>query len=157
MLRFFFFSCAHSYYPKGEMDMAMKSIGKNLPKALLFGTLAGLGITLLLAAITATMISMEKIGESAGNLLSMVTILAGSVAASLITAGKADNMQAIHALIGGLCYYLSLLCTGALLFDGVGQGVLPTAMVVFAGSISVALLQMRGKTKAHYKPPKFKI
>lgn len=136
--------------------MAMKSIGKQLPKALLLGTLAGIGITLLLAAITATMISMEKIGESAGNLLGMVTILAGSVAASMITAAKADNMQAIHALIGGLCYYLSLLSAGAMLFNGVGQGIFPTTMVVLAGSISVALLQMRGNTKSHYKPPKFK-
>ncbi len=97
-------------------------------------------ITILGAALCASLISQEVIGPEKTGLVSTV-ILVLSAAAGAITAMRLiGRLRMQMCLAAGGCYYLLLLSMTALFFEGQYEGLLPTAIAVLAGSGAVAIL-----------------
>lgn len=116
------------------------------------GVLAGLGwsagVTLLLAAASAWMISRERINmESMGYVSAGVLILAGGGGAWL--AAKLTGRKRMQVcMLTSAAYLLVLTAIGVLCFDGTGAGVGMTALTVL-GSGCAAGLAGSGKEKTH--------
>ncbi len=124
---------------------------------LALGLLLGMLVTLVGAAITASLIGGQKIQADATGYAAMFTILLASATAALIVSAKAQGLRIVMCLVGGGVYFLGLLCCGAALFDGVRGGVFPSFAVIVCGSMLVWLLGVKGGRKQKYKVPKMRI
>ena len=125
--------------------------------ALALGLLLGMLVTLTGAAVTAFLISAQKIPVDGIGDAAMLTILLASATAALIVSAKAQGLRIVMCLAGGGVYFLGLLCCGAVLFDGVRGGVFPSFAVTMCGSILIWLLGVKGGRKQKYKVPKMRI
>ena len=137
--------------------MVRKEGSAKIPAAAGLGLLLGMIITLIGALITAWLIQAQKIGEDTVGLAAMVIILLGASASTAVTAGKGSSARFLMCLAGGGIYFLGLLCCGAMLFEGVKAGVVPTACVAAAGSMLVYLLGTKRGRRTNYKVPKVRI
>lgn len=137
--------------------MSRKEGAAKIPAALALGLTVGMVITVIGAVITASLIQAQTVGDDAAGIAAMVTILFGAAGASLAAAGKVPQMRFAMCLAGGGIYLLGLLCSAAILFDGVKTGVVPSVAVILAGSLAVCLLGMKGSRRPKYKVPKLRM
>ena len=128
----------------------------SMPAGLGIGLLVALVITIAGAAITAWLISSEKIGEGSSGYAVMVilALAAGLGALSAVYLIKKQRLQV--CMLSGVCYYLSLLAMTALLFGGQYQGMGVSAIVILGICALIAFLptkngQIKGKRKKLYR------
>ncbi len=129
--------------------MAGKRKGEKLaglPVSIGMGTLVSVVITLLGAALTAYLVSTEKIGEGSMEMGAwIVTALASILGAwTAVAMVKKGRMQT--AALTGLAYFLVLLSMTALFFGGQYHGIGVSALIVFLCVGATGLLSARTKT-----------
>lgn len=119
----------------------------------------GLGVsvvcTLVIAAVLALLISSGKLAPAAMSVGVMALLMLSSVIGAMVSAGKVKSKRLIVCMATALCYFAVLLCTTALLFDGMYQGVPVTALVVMGGGLIAGLLPAgQGSGANHHKRKK---
>ena len=112
-------------------------------------------VTLLGAGITAALVSGQQLSTQAIGYGGMLTILLASFAAAMVMKGKAGE-RFYMPLLGSGIYFLCLLCCGALFFDGITGGLMPTLAVVSVGAGVPLLLGSKMGKRQKYKVPKLK-
>ena len=135
------------------MSTNQKVTGKasSLPVGITLGVLIALIVTLIGSAVTAWLIVGEKIGEgSVGYCSAFITLLA-SVLGSEISWLRTKRLRLQVCLITGAAYYLLLLAVTAVFFGGIYLGMGMTAITVFCGCGSIALLGVRGGKRIKFK------
>ncbi len=118
--------------------------GSKIPAGLVMGLGLSFGITLLGAALIAWMVLKEWIRESSMGLAVLGVQVAASAAGAWLAMTKVKQRKLQVCMLTGLAYYLLLLATAALFFDGIYQGMGTSAIAVLAGSVAVALVGARG-------------
>ena len=127
----------------------------SMPMGLALAAFISLTVTLAGAAVFASLISKEALGEESIGYCAMVLILAASLLGAAVAVGKIKRRRVYVCLLSGGIYYGILLAMTALFFGGQYQGMGVTAPLVLAGSGLVALLGLRGEKGA--KPRRRKI
>lgn len=114
------------------------------------GALISLAVTLTGSAILSSLILAEKVGEGSiavgSVVIQLLAAIIGSWCATMIS--KQQRLQT--ALLSGVGYYLLLLATTAMLFDGQYKGVGITALVIFAGCCFVLLISGKNSSKRRW-------
>lgn len=115
----------------------------------------GCGITMILtllgAGVVAKLIAEEILQETAIGYGAMATILLASICGSMIAVNKVKKRKLQVSLMVGAGYFLLLLAMTALFFGGQYQGMGVTALLVFAGSGTVILLETREKKSSKFR------
>ena len=127
------------YRKKNTMGTAM-----GIPVGLALALVASLVVTLAGAALTALLVSSEKIGEGAIGYAAMMILALASVLGAWVAVLLIKRLRLQVAMLFGGCYYLMLLAMTALLFGGQYQGMGTTAIIVLAGSALIAFLPAKG-------------
>lgn len=124
-----------------------------IPSGIALGLLVSLAVTLLGAALTAYLVSAEKIGENGIGYSAMIILALGSAAGAWLSMSKIKRLRMQICLLTGICYYLLLLAMTALFFGGQYEGMGVTALAVLGGCGAVAILGARGEKrgKARYR------
>lgn len=130
------------------VNQKVTGTASGIPAGLALGTLAGLGITLLGAALTAWLILRGRIPEDWAGYCAMVILLASSAAGAAVAIGRTKRLRAQMGLATGALYYGCLLAMTALFFGGRYQGMGVTALMVLCGSMLVILLGPGGQNRA---------
>jgi hypothetical protein len=138
------------------MDMADQRSVKKMVMRLLVALILSLMVTAFVAGIGSYLIATEGLAESGESLICVIALLLSSVAASVVMVSGGNGTRILLCLAGSGVYYGGLLCCGALVFDGVKQGMGIHALVVAFGAIVVWLLGLRGGKKRPYKVPKIR-
>lgn len=112
----------------------------SVPAGVSAGILLSLAVTVAGAAVCASLISSERIGQDAMEACSVVTVITASVIGALVTAFTVKRMWLQMCLLFGGCYYLLLLGITALLFNGSYTGLGTTALSVLIGTGMVAAM-----------------
>lgn len=111
-----------------------------LPAGVVLGLMLSLGVTLAGAAVTAWLLSAERIGEGGTGYCALVILVLSSALGAWLAMARIRRLRMQVCLLTGLCYYLLLLAMTALLFGGQYEGMGITALAVLGGSGSVAVL-----------------
>lgn len=119
-----------------NVNKMFKGIGVSL--------LASILVTIIGAAVGAWLLSTEKIAMENARFIAVVILLLSSMLGALLAISVIKEKRVPVCLISGTVYILSMLAITALFFDGRYSGVGESAMVVFAGVFSVALLGLKG-------------
>jgi putative membrane protein (TIGR04086 family) len=137
--------------------MMLKKRGRTsgIPAGIFAGLITALLITILLAAVTAVLIAGEKIGEDKALFGSAASLLLGAAFGGICAANVAGDRKMIVCLIHGAVYYVTLLCMTAMFFEGRYENIWITGLLILGASISVGLLDMRGR-KRTFKPYKIR-
>ena len=135
----------------------VKGTALSMPMGLALALAVSLVLTLVLAGLTACLALEGKIAESAIGYGAMGTVLVSSVVGALIAAARIKRRRLMTCLVSGGCYYLALLSITALFFGGQYQGMGVTALLVFAGAGSVALLGLKGERGGVKKSRKYRV
>lgn len=127
------------------MVVNRKVTGKavSMPLGLGIGLAVCIALTLIGAAISASLILNERIGEGAIGYCAIVTLLLSSAAGSWLSAVLVKRRWMIVCMAVGGVYFLTLLGITALFFGGQYQGIGVTALMILGGSGSVGLLGLR--------------
>ncbi len=125
--------------------------------ALVQALMLSIGASVLIAMLTAWLVCQNVIAEYATDYGAMLALLIGSIVSSAVLAGKGKGMR-LWLCIGGAVLYLLVMALGSvLLFDGVTDGFLATAAVVFAGSMVANLLRFRRNKQPKFRVPRSRI
>ena len=108
-------------------------------------------LTLLGSGVVAKMIAEEILQETAIGYGAMVILLLSSILGSAIAVNKVKKRKLQVSLAVGAGYFLLLLAMTALFFGGQYQGMWVTALLVFAGSGTVTLLETREKKSVKFR------
>ncbi len=123
--------------------------GKGRPLPLPVGIAVGIGVALFIAvlgaAISAWMISGERLGENAGDILSPVIHLLSAGIGAIIASYLTKEKLLFAALGSGLGYIVLLLSATALVFGGQYSGVLTGTLMALLGCSAVILFSLKGK------------
>lgn len=122
------------------MVSTRKTNAATIPVALGFGLLLSIGVTLALAACSAYLIFAETITEGSMNFCSMITLGVSAAAGAWLAAAKVKSKRMQICLLLGLCYYLLLLSMTALFLGGEYASLASSALAVFLGCGSVAII-----------------
>ena len=125
------------------MGKTQKYTGRavSLPVGLSMGTSISVLITGLIIAISAHLISTQKIAQEHIGYCAVFALLAGSILGALVASGKVKHRLMVVCILNGMAFYSVLLMVTALFFGGRYQGVGVTLVVVFLGSVAAALIQ----------------
>ncbi|MBQ9839106.1 MAG: TIGR04086 family membrane protein [Oscillospiraceae bacterium] len=99
-------------------------------------------LTLLLSGLIAWLVLQERIGESAIGYGAMVVLLLSSFVCGVLASAMVKHRRMVVCLLSGLTYFLCLLACTALFFGGRYQGLGVTALLILAGSVSAALIDL---------------
>lgn len=138
------------------MVLNQKPTGRalSMPGGLLVGAVWSMGITLLLAALTAKLVDSGVVAESAIGYCVMVTLIAASLIGSLAAHRMIKRQRMIVCMVSGGIFYALLLSITALFFGGQYTGMGVTALLVLAGSGTAALAGLgegRGGKRRKFK------
>ena len=117
----------------------------SMPAGLATGLTIGLATTLILSAILAKLVSIEKVKWGSVGYGIMIILLITSAIDSKATCFMIKRRKLIGCLLAGLLYWLSLIMITALFFGGQYDGMGVTGVIVFCGSAIVCLLESRGE------------
>ena len=116
--------------------------------AMLYAIGFGALVTLLVAAVTATLIAMEKIGFNADGIGALIAIVLGAMVCAAVAVGKVHKNRLVACIVSGAGFVLLMICMAAVFFDGVSAGIGATVIAVLGAVVSVYLLGMnKGKNK----------
>lgn len=116
----------------------------SMPASFAIGICISLGITLILSAILAKLISIEKIEWERVGYWIMAILLAASAIGAKATCLMIKRRKAISCLIAGALYWLGLLIIAALFYGGQYTGIGVSGMIILCGCAVVCLLELRG-------------
>lgn len=119
-----------------------------LTKGIGIGLASSIMCTIIGTAVSAWFLSTEKIGEGGIRYITAVLLLLSSSLGALVSWKIVKQRRLPVCLIAGSIYFLALLAINALFFNGAYSGVGESALVVFAGALSVAILGLTGSKKA---------
>ena len=119
---------------------------KLMPKGMIIGLSASISTTILGSCIGAWLLHSERIAEENLGYITLLILLLSSVTGGLLTIQTVKTKRLLSCLVFGGIYLLSLLALTALFWGGSYSGVGESALVVFSGVLSVALIGAKGKT-----------
>ena len=122
--------------------MKMRASGKamGIPAGIAIGTLISLIISLGGAAVSAWLVSAEKIGDSSIGYAAMLVVALAAAVGAWFSATAIQRLRLQMCLLSGLCYFLTLLGITALFFGGQYQGIGGIAVVILCGCAVIAFL-----------------
>lgn len=123
------------------MSKAQKGTqSKSIPIGIGIGTGVSIASTLAAAAVLALLIASNKLAPTAMRYGVMVLLMVSSIIGAMVSNAKVKSKRIVVSMVTALCYFVTLLCITALLFDGMYQGVPATAMVIMGGGLIAGLL-----------------
>ena len=131
-----------------KKKLPVGSVG--IPGGLAIGAVVSVIITLCGAAIIASMLASEKIGEGTMKYLAALTHGLASIAGAWLSYGLIRKMRLQVCLLSAACYFLILLGMTALFFNGQYMGVGVSALVILAGSALVAFFPTNNTRKRKF-------
>lgn len=138
--------------------MKMKTSGKavGIPFGLTLGTLTSLVVSVLGAAISAWLISSEKIGQGGIGYAAIIILVLAAISGAMVSTMLTKRLRLQVCMLSGVIYYLVLLGITALFFGGQYQGMVASAVVILVGCAIVAFLpaksgQYKMKRKKAYR------
>jgi len=120
---------------KRERRIKQRSLGV----ALFNGTAWSLGITILGAAVMASLILKGTLQDTAIGYAAMAILLLASFAGSMFTVRRAGKKLAVSAMMSGAIYYGILALMNVIVYKGGFEGMGVTALVI-AGGAGVTIL-----------------
>lgn len=145
---------------KGAVDMAVskkvRGTASAMPMGILLGTMTGAAMLGIASLILAWLIHSGKVRVSTMGYISMGILLITAAAGSLLAILRVKRRKILVGLLTGGSLYAVLLGTNALFFGGHYQGMLTTALMIFVGSLTPAVLGMRGEVSSHKRAKKIK-
>lgn len=115
----------------------------SITKTIVIGLLIGWLVTITVGVVMATIISSFGGNEK----MLGPTSVAGTILASMITAwiitGAFDKNKLLFSLLGGVLYFVSLMCINIIFYDGNYEGVIYSLCMILGSSTAVGLLFTR--------------
>lgn len=119
-----------------------------MPAGLALGGLVSLAVTIAGSILAANLVLKEMISADSIGYCSMVILLLSSMLGSAAAVKRIKHRRLYVCGLSAIIYYTTLLGVTALFFGGQYQGMGVTALVVLAGSGTVALLGAK-QEKSH--------
>lgn len=145
----YFFCCTEYNEWKGDEAMTHSRIrtGRSLsmPAGFAIGTCISLGITLILSAFLAKLVSMERIEWERIGYGIMAILLVTSIIGAKSTCMMIKRQKLMSCLVSGILYWLGLLLITALFFGGQYSGVGVMGLIILCGSTVVCLWELKGE------------
>jgi putative membrane protein (TIGR04086 family) len=137
-----------------KMKMSGKTIG--IPAGIAIGTLISLVISIAGAAVSAWLVSSEKIGEGGTMYAAMIIVALAAAMGAWFSTSMIKRLRLQMCMLSGTCYFLALLAMTALFFEGQYQGIGTIAVVILCGCAVIAFLptkngQFKRKRKKGYR------
>lgn len=110
----------------------------SMPAGLLAGGICALTGTVVLSAILAKLVDMERITQDKIGYGIMVLLLVCAFLGANVACGRIKRQYLIVSAISAGIYFTVLICITALFFGGQYNGVGVTAMLVLCGSLLAA-------------------
>lgn len=128
------------------MVVNRKVTGKaaSMPAGLALGGAVSLGLTLILAAVIAKLVSAEKLPEENIGYGVMALLFVSSAVGAIVANNRIKRQKLLVSAIAGVVYLGILLSITALFFGGQYEAVGVTALLVMGGSLVTALLGWNG-------------
>ncbi len=126
----------------------------SLPLALVHGLAASVTVTLILSAVTATLVAAELVGEGFCATAAVVTMLLSAFVGTICARAKTDGNRTLVCLLAGVCYFVALVCCNAMLFGGHYQGVVPALLAVLGIGLVCALGKPHRKKRKYARAPR---
>ena len=125
--------------------MKLKKTGKTIgiPAGIAIGTLISLVVSIIGAAVSAWLVSSEKIGEGGIGYASLIIVALATVGGAWFSVSMIKRLRLQMCMLSGACYFLCLLGMTALFFGGQYQGIGSVAIAVICGCGIVALAPMK--------------
>ena len=138
------------------MVVNRKVTGKasSVPAGLALGGAVSLGITLILAAVIAKMVSDEKLAEENIGYGVMVLLFTASAAGAAVANRRIKRQKLLVSALSGVLYLGILLSITDLFFGGQYEAVGVSALLVMSGSLVTALLSGSGNRGAKRRKTK---
>ena len=120
----------------------MKQIFNNkaIAAAALIGGALGVLFSILCALLLTWLISSERLGQGGVDTGSLVILLVGSAAASVVSTLLFREKRLLVCVLSAVCFALIMLAMTAVFFGGQYSGLLPSGLVILAGSGCVCIL-----------------
>ena len=122
-----------------------------LAKGVGIGAVVSIMTTILGSAICAWLLASETIGESSIGYITVTLLLLSSIVGAFTAVCTIKRNRVPVCIISGGIYLLSLLTINALFFQSTYSGVGESALMVFAGVLSVAILGLKSGKKHKIK------
>lgn len=123
----------------------------SMPGGLALSGAVSMGITLLLAIVTAKLVDMGTLPEGGIGYAALGILMLSSAVGALTAVARIKRQRLAVCLGSGLIYYILLLSLTALFFGGQYTGMGVTALAVAGGCGSVILLGM-GEGRRRKRP-----
>ena len=122
-----------------------KAMGRalSMPASFAIGVCISLGLTLMLSAILAKLISTEKVEWERVGYWIMAILLTASAIGTKATCLMAKRRKAICCLFAGALYWLGLLIIAALFYGGQYTGIGVSGIIILCGCTAVCLLELK--------------
>jgi putative membrane protein (TIGR04086 family) len=149
----------HKDRKEGGVIMMRKKNGiAGIPAGIGIGSLVSIMITLIGAAVTAVLITGERIGEQQIVYGSAAALLLGAFIGGLLASSIAGEKRMIVSIGCGIVFFVLLLCVTALVFDGFFENIWTTALLIIGTSAAAGLVGLRRKpTSRTFKKRRVKI
>lgn len=115
-----------------------------IPGGLAVGTAVSMTMTLVFSAVLAKLLQNGILRQDQTGYGVMVLLLTVSFLGAAIAQGKVKHRRMMVCMLEGIAYFAMLLCVTALFFGGQYSGMGVSALVVFAGAGTAALMCGRG-------------
>lgn len=129
------------------MGTARSGKSVSVPMGLGLSLAMNVVITTVSAVVIAVMVEQGKIAWEAVGYWIMFTILTSSFVGTRVAISSIKTQAFMVAIMSGTVFWVCLLCMTALFFGGNYSSVFETALLIFGGSITAALIKSpNGKT-----------
>lgn len=115
----------------------------SMPGGLALGGVFSMGLTILLAAVTAKLVDENLLLEQSVGYAALLILMLSSGVGSAVAAAKIKRQRLVVCVASGVIYYGLLLAMTALFFGGQYTGMGVTALAVAGGTGAVSLVGMR--------------
>ena len=119
-----------------------------IPAGIAIGTLISLVVSIIGAAVSAWLVSSEKMGEGGIGYAALVVVALAAVSGAWFSTSMIRRLRLQMCLLSGGCYFLCLLAMTALFFEGQYRGIGSVLIAILCGCGIVALAP---RTKSQYK------
>ena len=113
----------------------------SLPAGLVIGLLSGVLASVMLTAIFAYFIAMEKLAQESIGWCAMAVLFTGSCVSAWVSAKKVQSRTAMVCALGSGIYFLTMVGITALFFGGIYDGVGVSAVLIAVGCAAAFCLK----------------
>jgi putative membrane protein (TIGR04086 family) len=129
------FLIAEYYLTKGKGRWGMKNKERPLYSGIIMGIIVGVLSTLLLCAVSATLVNSENINENRIGLLALSTVTVSTFAGSLIAGKCVSTRIAVACILTAVIIGVLLAAVCITAFDANFSGVFPIVCAMIVGSV----------------------